>query len=63
IKNTVTPTNEDLEIIARLIDEGQVKAVVGQTFPLRQVRQAHELSQTGHGRGRIVLQIPDKAVV
>ncbi|MCB0177766.1 MAG: NADP-dependent oxidoreductase [Anaerolineae bacterium] len=63
VKNAVTPTNDDLQRIARLIDEGQVKAVVGQTFPLRQVRQAHELSQSGHGRGRIVLQITDKAVV
>ncbi|MCB0167840.1 MAG: NADP-dependent oxidoreductase [Anaerolineae bacterium] len=57
VKNAVTPTNEDLQRIAQLIDEGQVKVVVGQTFPLPQVRQAHELSQTGHGRGRIVLQI------
>ena len=57
MKNAVTPTSQDLEMIARLIDEGQVKAVVGQTFPLQQARQAHKLSQTGHGRGRIVLVI------
>ena len=63
VKNVVTPTNKDLQQISQLIDEGQVKAVVGQTFPLSQARQAHELSQTGHGRGRIVLQITDKAVV
>jgi NADPH:quinone reductase-like Zn-dependent oxidoreductase len=31
--------------------------VVGKVFPLAQARQAQELSQTGHGRGRIVLQI------
>jgi NADPH:quinone reductase-like Zn-dependent oxidoreductase len=56
IKNAVTPSNEHLRMIAQLITEGQVKAVVGQTFPLSEARQAHELSQTGHGRGRIVLQ-------
>lgn len=57
LKNAVTPTNEHLRTIAQLIVEGQIKAVVGKTFPLYEARQAHELSQTGHGRGRIVLQI------
>lgn len=57
MKNAITPTSEDLELIARLIVKGQVKAVVGQSFPLQHIRQAHELSQTGHGRGRIVLAI------
>lgn len=57
LKNAVTPTNEHLRTIAQLIVEGQVRAVVGKTFPLYEACQAHELSQTGHGRGRIVLQI------
>jgi hypothetical protein len=34
--------------------------VLREVFPLQQVRQAHELSQTGHGRGRIVLHIVDE---
>lgn len=55
LKNAVTPTGEHLQTIAQLIVEGQVKAVVGKTFPLQEARQAHELSQTGHRRGRIVL--------
>lgn len=57
LKNAVTPTGEHLRMIAWLIGGGQVRATVGQTFPLHLARQAHELSQTGHGRGRIVLQI------
>lgn len=48
---------ELLETFARLIDEGQVKVVMKKVFPLAQVSQAHELSQQGHGRGRIVLHI------
>ncbi len=57
LKNVVTPTNEHLQTIAQLIVEGQVRAIVGKTFPLQAARQAHELSQSGHGRGRIVLQM------
>lgn len=50
--------NSDLlSTFARLIDEGQIKAVVGQTFPLREAVRAQELSQKGHGRGRVVLQV------
>ena len=58
-KNRVSPTSEHLRTIAQLIDKGQVRAVVGKIFPLHEVRQAHELSQTGHGRGRIVLHVAD----
>ncbi len=50
-------TSEQLAQFARLIDEGQIKAFVGHTFPLDEAAQAQELCQKGHGRGRIVLQI------
>jgi NADPH:quinone reductase-like Zn-dependent oxidoreductase len=52
-------SNELLSKLAHLIDEKQVKAVVRQTFPLSEARQAHERCQQGHGRGRIVLHIAD----
>jgi NADPH:quinone reductase-like Zn-dependent oxidoreductase len=50
---------ETLGQISELIASGQIKAVVGRVFPLEGAAQAHELSQTGHGRGRIVLHIAD----
>jgi NADPH:quinone reductase-like Zn-dependent oxidoreductase len=51
-------TRSMLETIAELLEAGVIKAVVGEVFPLAQAQQAHELSQSGHGRGRIVLHIP-----
>jgi len=54
------PSHELLQRLARLIDEGQLRAVVGKTFLLREAQQAHEYGQRGHGRGRIVLQIADE---
>lgn len=46
-----------LQQFAKLIQEGQLKVFVQETFPLSQARQSHELSEKGHGRGRIVLQV------
>lgn len=56
-KNAALPTSDHLRIIARLIGEGHVKPTIARTFSLSEARQAHELSQGGHGRGRIVLHI------
>jgi NADPH:quinone reductase-like Zn-dependent oxidoreductase len=57
IKPTKLASSEDLEAIVHLMDIGQVKAFIQTTFTLQQIQQAHELSQTGHGRGRIILKI------
>ncbi len=46
---------EKLSQISELFESEQITPVVGRVFPLAEARQAHELSQTGHGRGRIVL--------
>ena len=58
-KNVAVPTNSLLRTIAQLIGEGHLKVTIAQTFPLVDANLAHELSQTGHGRGRIVLHIAD----
>ncbi|HEX6480339.1 MAG TPA: NADP-dependent oxidoreductase [Ktedonobacteraceae bacterium] len=50
-------TRAPLQMVTQLIDEGYLKVMVGKTFPLRDVQLAHEYSQRGHGRGRIVLLI------
>ncbi|KRE59938.1 alcohol dehydrogenase [Paenibacillus sp. Soil750] len=50
-------TKEDLKAIAELIEEGKLTIHIDQCFAMADVRQAHEKSQTGHGRGRIVLRM------
>lgn len=47
----------DLAEIARLIDEGKVRVAVETVLPLSEARLAHEISQSGHARGKIVLQV------
>ena len=46
-----------LQTFAQLIEEGHLKVTAGKTFPLNEAQQAHEYSQLGHGRGRIVLTV------
>jgi NADPH:quinone reductase-like Zn-dependent oxidoreductase len=57
IRPTKLATSEDLEQIARLLESGQARAFIAATFRLSEATLAHELSQTGHGRGRIVLKL------
>jgi NADPH:quinone reductase-like Zn-dependent oxidoreductase len=59
MKNAASPTSDLLRTIAELIVAGAVKVTLARIFPLHEARQAQELSQTGHGRGRIVLHIAD----
>src|SRR5260221_13734383 len=50
------PSSSDLAEIARLIDSGKVKTVVETVLPLAEARRAHELSESGHARGKIGLK-------
>jgi NADPH:quinone reductase-like Zn-dependent oxidoreductase len=46
-----------LTTIAALIDSGKIKLPANQVFPLSEARRAQELSQSGHVRGKLVLQV------
>jgi NADPH:quinone reductase-like Zn-dependent oxidoreductase len=48
---------ENLLQISDLLQSNQLRPLVGKVFPLAQAGQAQELSQSGHGRGRIILKI------
>lgn len=50
-------SSSDLAEIAKLIDDGKVKTFVETVLPLAEARRAHELSETGHARGKIVLKV------
>ena len=43
--------------LARLAASGALVPQVGPVFPLADAAEAHSMSETGHGRGRIVLQV------
>jgi NADPH:quinone reductase-like Zn-dependent oxidoreductase len=51
------PSGAQLTEIAKIIDSGQLAPVIDRILPLSEVRRAHELSQSGHTHGKIVLRI------
>jgi NADPH:quinone reductase-like Zn-dependent oxidoreductase len=53
------PNGGELREIARLVDEGKIKPEVAQVLSLKDVAKAHQLSETGHVRGKIVLKVSD----
>lgn len=51
------PNAQQLAEINQLIDEGKLKIHVETVLPIAEVKKAHQLSQSGRTRGKIVLQI------
>ncbi len=54
------PSGAQLAEIAKIIDAGKLAPVIDRILPLSEVRRAHELSQSGHTRGKIVLRVKDQ---
>jgi NADPH:quinone reductase-like Zn-dependent oxidoreductase len=52
-------TRPILEELGALVASGDLKPQIGQVFALEDAAQAHAVSETGHGRGRILLKVAD----
>jgi NADPH:quinone reductase-like Zn-dependent oxidoreductase len=50
-------SSSQLAEIAKLVDSGQLRPIVETVFPLSEARQAQEISESGHARGKIVLKV------
>jgi NADPH:quinone reductase-like Zn-dependent oxidoreductase len=53
----MSSSSEQLAKIAGLVADGAVRVEIAQTFPLSEASQAHALSEAGHTRGKIVLEV------
>jgi NADPH:quinone reductase-like Zn-dependent oxidoreductase len=51
----VEPDYAGLESLAGLVEEGKLKVVIEETFPLDQAGQAHQRLEEGRAKGKIVL--------
>jgi NADPH:quinone reductase-like Zn-dependent oxidoreductase len=52
-----SPSSDQLTQIADLVAVGDVRVELAEVIPLTEVRRAHELSESGHTRGKIVLTV------
>jgi len=48
---------ETLDQLARLLERGFIDPVVETVLPLERAAEAHQRLETGHGRGKIVLEV------
>jgi NADPH:quinone reductase-like Zn-dependent oxidoreductase len=53
----VEPDAAGLESLAALVDQGRLRVVIEESFPLAQAAEAHERLQYGRARGKLVLTV------
>jgi NADPH:quinone reductase-like Zn-dependent oxidoreductase len=53
----LTSNGSRLRDIRELIDAGKVKVMIEREYPLIEAKAAHQLSQTGHVSGKIILRV------
>jgi len=51
------PRQEDLQTLRELIEAGKLAPVIGQTYPLGEVREAIRALEAGHTRGKLVITV------
>jgi NADPH:quinone reductase-like Zn-dependent oxidoreductase len=54
----MSPDAEQLARIARLVADGEVTLEIAEVLPFSDAKRAHELSESGHVRGKLVLTVP-----
>jgi NADPH2:quinone reductase len=54
---SVRPDGDRMEKIATLLSAGQIKVKIDTTFPLKEVTKAHQLLESGHVTGKLVLTV------
>ena len=55
------PVQADLEFLKTLIEAGHLRSVVGRTYAMRDIAEAHRYADTGHKVGNVVVLIGDTA--
>lgn len=46
-----------LDEIAKMVDSGELKVVIDKEFPLSEIKAAHDLSQSGRAKGKIIIKV------
>lgn len=53
------PSGADLQVLADMASEGRLEVPIAERFPLERAADAMKLNQTGHVRGKVIVQVAD----
>ncbi|WP_413944711.1 NADP-dependent oxidoreductase [Bdellovibrio sp. HCB-162] len=53
----MSPNAKDLSELAKLFDQKVIQVRVGEVLPLKEAKQAQDISQNGHAHGKVILKI------
>ncbi|XP_062511020.1 reticulon-4-interacting protein 1 homolog, mitochondrial-like isoform X2 [Corticium candelabrum] len=51
------PNGDALKTISKLVEDGKIKPIIQETFPLAEGKAAYEKLAKGHARGKIVIEV------
>jgi NADPH:quinone reductase-like Zn-dependent oxidoreductase len=54
----VRPDRDNLDAVARLVDDGRLRVVVSHRFTLDELPEAHRAAEKGAGPGKVVVTVP-----
>ncbi|MCC7317734.1 MAG: NAD(P)-dependent alcohol dehydrogenase [Bacteroidales bacterium] len=57
---TAKANSEDLEFVAKLMDEGRFKAIIHQRYPLDKAAEAMHYFSKGHAPGKVIINIQER---
>jgi len=57
IGGTAVPKTENLNILKKLVETGNIKPVVDRTYPIEKIIEAHRYVDKGHKKGNVVITV------
>jgi NADPH:quinone reductase-like Zn-dependent oxidoreductase len=51
------PSGEDLDLLARLVDGGQLNTVTDRVFPFERIAEAFAYLEQGHAQGKVIVRL------
>ena len=57
VVGAAAPVQADLDYLRRLIEAGDLRTVIGRTYPLTEIAEAHRYAESGHKIGNVVILI------
>jgi NADPH:quinone reductase-like Zn-dependent oxidoreductase len=56
LRSTADKTR-DLEALSAMVDAGKLRAIIGRTYPLSEIAEAHRYVETGHKTGDVIIRL------